>query len=426
MTAAMDEATEPAQGAEAPAAEEAEETDRWGLVALRRSARAAAPAIGLYLLLRLIAMTVTVLFAIDARTRHVAEFQFYDGSTNTTRGWHTVMDLLLSFDGRWYTLIAAQGYGHSGVIDANNVPNDFRLAFFPLYPTTIRLVAGGTGMSVEAAAVVVSVLSSIAAAWALFAIGERLHGRRAGILLAGAWALVPEGVTEHGGFTESLYTALAAWALYAVVTRQWVVAGALTAVAGLTRPTAVALVGTVGLAALVAVVRRRDGWEPYAAAVLSPIGYVAFLLYAGSRLGRVDGFFDLQRNWWDSYFDYGQTTVHDLHIILTGDPQYGHAVFFVAALTVLAVVPLFILAGMARTHWVLLVFAAVMAIGVLGSHAHFSTLPRHLLPAFPLLIAPAIALAQARTRYLAVLLVTAALLAGWYGGWVPLSSGQTV
>jgi Dolichyl-phosphate-mannose-protein mannosyltransferase len=401
--------------------------DRWGLIALRRSARLAAPAIGLYLLLRLIATTVTVLFAVDARARHVADFQFYDGSTNTTRGWRTVMDLLLSFDGRWYTMLAAQGYGQSGIVEANGVPDNYRLAFFPLYPMVIRLVSRATGMPVEAAAIVVSVLASIAAAWALYAIGERLYGRRVGVLLAAAWALVPEGVTEHAGFTESLFTALAAWALYAVLVRQWVVAGCLVAIAGLTRPTAVALVGTVGLAALVAIVRRRDGWEPYVAVLVCPIGYVAYLLYAGSRLGRADGFFDLQRNSWDSYFDYGKTTVHDLYtILLGGDPQWDRAVFVVSALAVLAVVPLLVLAGMVRTPWVLLVFAAAMAVGVLGSHAHFSTLPRHLLPTFPLLIAPAVALARARTRYLVVILVTAALLAGWYGGWVPLSSGQTV
>jgi hypothetical protein len=371
-------------------------------------------------------MAVLVAFALDARARHIADFQFYDGSTNSMRGWRTVMDLLLSFDGRWYTLLAAQGYGPDDLVDPNNVPYNFRLAFFPLYPTTIRLLATATGMPIDTAAIVASVLASVAAAWALFAIGNHLHGRRVGVLLAAAWALVPEGVTQQGGFTESLFVALAGWALYAVLVRQWVLAGALTAVAGLTRPTAVALVGTVGLAALVATVQRRDGAEPYVAALLSPLGYLGYLLYAGDRLGRVDGFFHLQRTWWDSYFDYGQTTVQDLHQVLVGDPRYGAAVFFVAALTVLAVVPLFVLAGMARTHWVLLVFAAAITIGGLGSHAHFSTLPRHLLPAFPLLIAPATALAGARTRYVAVLLVADALLAGWYGGWVPLSSGQTV
>jgi dolichyl-phosphate-mannose-protein mannosyltransferase len=428
VTAATDEPDAPVDTEEAPADVETPiDEDRWGLVALRRAARLAAPAIGLYLLLRLIAMTVTVLFAVDARARHIADFQYYDGSTNTTRGWRTVMDLLLSFDGRWYTFLAAQGYGQSGVVDPSGVPQNYRLAFFPLYPMVIRIVSRGTGMPVEAAAIVVSVLASIAAAWALYAIGERLYGRRAGILLAGAWALVPEGVTEHAGFTESLFTALAAWALYAVLVRQWVVAGCLVAIAGLSRPTAVALVGTVGLAALVAVVRRRDGWEPYVAVLVSPIGYLAYLLYAGGRLGRVDGFFDLQRNSWDSYFDYGKTTGHDLFTILSaGDPQWDRAVFVVSALTVLAVVPLLVLAGMVRTPWVLLVFAAAMAVGVLGSHSHFSTLPRHLLPTFPLLIAPAVALARARTRYLVVILVFAALLAGWYGGWVPLSSGQTV
>jgi hypothetical protein len=401
--------------------------DRWGMRALRRSARLAAPAIGLYLALRLIAMAVTVALAVSARAQNVAGFQYYDGSTDTVRGWRTIMDLLLAYDGRWYTFVAAQGYGQSGLVDPDGVPQNYRLAFFPLYPWMIRVVSQTTGMPVDAAAIVVSVLASIVAAWGIYAIGARLFNRRTAILLAGLWALVPEGVTEHAGFTESLYTALAAWALYAVLTREWVVAGILSSIAGLTRPTAVALIGTVGVAALVAIARRRDSWEPYVAALFAPIGFLAYIVYAGRRLGRLDGFYDLQRNSWDSYFDYGKTTLHDLlTILLAGDPQWDRTVFVVAAVFVVAVIPLFALAGMVRTHWVLMVFSAAMAIGVLGSHAHFSTLPRHMLPTFPLLVAPAVALSHARSRYLAVILVTAALLAGWYGGWIPLSSGQTV
>ena len=77
------------------------------------------------------------------------------------------------------------------------------------------------------------------------------------------------------GYTETLFTALAAWSLFAVMRRRWLTAGVLCLAAGLTRSVAIALIAAVGLAALVAVCRRRDGWRPWVGGALAPLGVPA-------------------------------------------------------------------------------------------------------------------------------------------------------
>lgn len=61
-------------------------------------------------------------------------------------------------------------------------------------------------------------VASFVAAWGVFAVGDRLHGRCVGILLTVLWAALPVGLVQWMGYTESLFTAFAAWALYAVLT----------------------------------------------------------------------------------------------------------------------------------------------------------------------------------------------------------------
>ncbi len=404
---------------------------RHRLERLRDAALAASPAIGLYLGLRLLSLDVLATLVWVGHAREPDRVVYWDGSTDTWRGYRTLADVLLSWDGRWYSLIAERGYEHlaagaAGAVDEHGVPYTYRLAFFPLYPYLARSLTWLPGMTGGRACLVVSLLASVAAAWGLFAIGNHLHGRRVGVLLAALWAVVPAGMTENGGFTESLFTALCAWALYAVMRRRWLVAGALTAITGLTRPTAIALVATVGLAAVYAVVRRRDGWRPVAAAALSPLGYGGYVLFAGHYLGGPDGFFRLQRYHWDSYFDFGRTTAQNIDRILFLQDQYKESIFLLTLSVVIAVAVLTILAAVDRTPWVLVVFAAVMLVGSVGSHAHFASLERHLLPVFPALIIPAVALARARFRTLVVLLPILAILSGWYGGWLPFTSGQVI
>ena len=393
---------------------------------LLAAARLAAPAIGLYLGLRAISLDVLAAILVYARPREPGRLVYWDGSTDTWRGYRAITDVLLSWDGRWYSLLAAEGYPDLAGSDEHGIPYTHRLAFFPLYPLLARPFTLLPGVSGGTACMIVSFVSSIAAAWGLFAIGNLIKDRRFGIMFAALWAVAPVCMAQNGAFTESLFTALSAWSLYAVLTRRWLVAGALCGLAGACRPNAMALAAAIGVSALIAVVRRRDGWRPYVGTALAPLGYVAVILYAGSRLGNVTGFFELQRNYWDAYFDYGKSTVEYIGTAMLTHEPYNNHVFLLTALVVVLYGLLILLAAVDRAPLPLMVFAVVLFIGSAGSHGKFSFLDRHMMPIFPALIVPAAGLAKAKFRTQVVLLPALAVLSGWYGGWLPFGSGHLI
>ncbi|MDQ8704153.1 hypothetical protein RCO28_16905 [Streptomyces sp. LHD-70] len=84
--------------------------------------------------------------------------------------------LATSWDSSWYLGIAENGYARElgTVYDANN------LAFFPLYPLVVRVLAWVLPGSSAGVGLLVAVVGSFSAAWGIFAVGARLHGRRVG------------------------------------------------------------------------------------------------------------------------------------------------------------------------------------------------------------------------------------------------------
>lgn len=395
---------------------------------LRGSARRAAPAIGLYLGLRMLSIDVLTLLSVYGHRADPNRQVFWDGSTNQWLGFTGPLDALLAWDGRWYVLLATSGQGGPiGAVDEHGIPYSHRVPFLPLYPMVARALSALPLVSPTAACLIVSLLCSVAAAWAMYAIGEHLHSRRFGILFAALWAVMPMCLAENGAFTEPMFTAFAGWALYSVITRRWLVAGLLTLLAGLSRPSAAALIATVGLAAIVAAVRRQDGWRPYAAMVMAPAGYLGYVAYATNLLGGGTAYYDLQRTNWDAYFDWGRSTAIAVWNIMIGHGDDAtvamriFAVFFLFGMILLTV-----LAGVRRHNWVLVLYAAMMIALAAGSHAHLSMLPRHLLPAFPVLLVPAAAMAKANRVAVGVVLVALGLFSGWYGCWMPFISGQAL
>ncbi|WP_430785806.1 glycosyltransferase family 39 protein [Actinoplanes sp. G11-F43] len=403
--------------------------DAGRLARLRGAAAAAAPAIGLYLLIRLISLQVMYVLAEHAHARDPDRDVFPDGSTgNHWQKFTSFMDALLSWDARWYTKIATSGLGGPvGAVDADGVPYELRLVFFPLYPWLARPLAELPFVTPVGALLFISFVSAIAAAWGLYAIGRHVHSHKVGILLAAVWAVAPAAMTQNGAFTESLFTALSAWALYAVLKERWLLAGLLAGVSGLSRPTAAALIGTVGLAALVAAFSRRGGWRPYAAMVLAPSGLLAYLAFASSKLGGVGAYFDIHAQTFGAWWDYGENHWNMITDILIGvdDDNAAKPIRVLSFLFMAAFVVMFLLL-VNRAPWPLTVFAAVTLILSIGGHAHLSMAGRHLLPAFPILLVPALALARFRTRDIAVTLAFLALLSGWYAGWLPFISGQAI
>ncbi|MEU8241858.1 glycosyltransferase family 39 protein [Actinoplanes missouriensis] len=394
----------------------------------RAAVRDAIPAIGIYIFLRLISLEVMSVLARYSHAQDPTKQVYPDGSTNQWRGYTSSLDALVSWDARWYTMIAGQGIGGPlGAVDASGVPYEHRLMFFPLYPWLARPLAQLPFVSPVAACMVVSLISAIAAAWGLYLIGRHVHDHRVGIMLAAAWAVAPAAMTQNGAFSESLFTALAAWALWAVLTERWVLAGALAGLSGLSRPTAAALIGVVGLAALIAAIRRRGGWRPYAAMLLAPAGLLGYVGYASHRLGGVDRYFDIHENTFGAWWDYGTSTSKVVWDVMLGNSEDAGKP--IRVLNVLILFGFLILLAMLfanRAPWVLSVYALATLVLAAGSHAHISMMGRHLLPAFTVLLVPAVALARTSTRNMVILLGSLAVLSGWYAGWLPFISGQAI
>lgn len=111
-------------------------------------------------------------------------------------------------------------------------------------------------------------------------------------------------VTLSMTYTEALFTAFAAWALVSVLERHWVEAGCCAVAAGLVRPTATVLVAVVCLAALAAL-RSERRWEVVVGGLLAPLGLLGYWGYVALRTGKVGGWWQIQREGWNSRFDWG-------------------------------------------------------------------------------------------------------------------------
>lgn len=160
------------------------------------------------------------------------------------------------WDSLWYTRVAELGYGYEVRLPNGDVHSN--LAFFPLLPWLERAFAAVTPLSHADAGLLVSALASLAAAWGIFAVADHVYGRRAGICAVLLWAVLPVGIVQSMAYSESLFTALAAWSLYAVLTGRWLTAGLLASLVSLTRPVGAAVVAAVWVAAIASFVRERS------------------------------------------------------------------------------------------------------------------------------------------------------------------------
>lgn len=336
----------------------------------------------------------------------------------------TQIHVFYRFDMSGYLRIAQFGYPKALTYGPDGVLHTTILAFFPLYSGMIRAVVEISPLSYVWAGLVVAWLSSLAAAWGLFAVGSRLYNRRVGVFLVLLWAVVPYAIDESLGLTESLFTALAAWCFYALMKRRWLTAGVLCMVSGLSRPTAVALVAAVGIAALIALVRReKPWWRPVVATAISPLGWVAYLVWVARRLHRADGWFYVQDKAWGSSFDGGRYSAHMAFDTLRGHQKTiePYVVTFILAV----IVVLFVLSILERQPLPMIIYSAVLFVTTVGGTNFYHTDPRHLLPAFPLLLPVATGIARMRVRNVAAVLIVMTAFSMWYGGWLALVWGYS-
>ncbi|MFJ6081183.1 hypothetical protein ACIQI8_07230 [Streptomyces sp. NPDC092369] len=390
---------------------------------LLRTVRYYGPVLALYGVLKLIGFAV-FMYLLDS-----------DGGFRTRDprfgGGAHVWDVLATWDGWWYQQIAADGY-HPALVKIPGAAGLITLegnsaAFFPLYPATMRLVSDCTGLGLYGSGMLVSVVASFAAALGIYAVTARFGGRRAGLAAAGLWAVWPGSGTEWSAYSDSLYIALAVWACHAVMTDRWLTAGVLTFAAGLGRPTAVALIAALAVAALRTLHRSRENLTgPWIAMAIAPLGLLGYLLWVGDQMGDLTGYFKLQTGAWAHTFDYGEHTVDVVGSLATGRYDYlfaypledvvGVAVVLLTALLLPLLIRL-------RPPAVLLVHTVLTIALVLGSRQIFGNVSRYLLPCFPLFIPLAVKLRTLGLPTLCLLLGIAAVASGSYAGYVLFEVG---
>ncbi|MEU3978767.1 hypothetical protein AB0F77_01440 [Streptomyces sp. NPDC026672] len=356
--------------------------------------RHAAPALGAFLAVHLCGL---LFLTVWAHRRH-----------------HGVWPLLATqWDADWYLGIAEHGYAHrlGTAYDANN------LAFFPLYPLLVKAVAVLTPGSRASTGLGLTVLASFVAAWGVFAVGDRLHGRRVGVLLTALWAALPVSLVQWMGYTESLFTALAAWTLYAVLRERWGWAATGACLAGLTRPTGIAVAAAVSVAALLSLRRDRSP-RAAVAAVAAPLGWCGYVGWVGLRLDRWDGYFAVQRLWHNEV-DGGVATLGRVRQLL-GQGSRPELFLIMVTVTLFVSLALFAVSVWDRQPAPLLVFTgALLAIVVLSGGVYFPR-ARFLLPAFPLLIPLARHLSGTSRRHRGLVLATAVAVSAYCGSYMLL------
>ncbi|GGU36794.1 glycosyltransferase family 39 protein [Streptomyces lavendofoliae] len=322
------------------------------------------------------------------------------------------------WDAVWYVRIAEHGYGHEVALPDGGVHSD--LAFFPLLPALERGLSEVLRIDAATAGLVVSWVASLAAAWGAYAVGERIAGRRAGVVLAVLWGVYPTAFVQSMAYTETLFTAFAAWSLYAVLRDRWVLAGALCVGAGLTRPSAAALVAALGVTALVTAVRERRVPVPMAVGVLlAPLGWLGYVVFVAVRQGSPTAYFEVQAAWGNSV-DGGVALARFVWALLTG-PVPLAGVGLCAALALVGWM-VWLCVRQRQPLPVLVYTVAIVVVSLVGA-AYFGSRPRLMMPAFPLLLPAAVVLARLRNRTLVAVLAVSALASGAYGAFTLLGAG---
>ncbi|MGW8728298.1 hypothetical protein ACWGNF_19975 [Streptomyces sp. NPDC055808] len=315
------------------------------------------------------------------------------------------------WDSLWYVRVAESGYDFTLAAPDGRVLSD--MAFFPLLPWLEQAVAAVSPLGLGDAGLLVSGIAGLLGAWGMYLLGHHLYGHRAGLLLVALWAAMPVGIVQSMAYSEALFAALAAWALYAVLRRRWVEAGVLASLAGLTRPVGLAVAAALWAGAVVEARRtRRPDARMLAGMVLAPLGAAGYVLWVGARRGNPFAYLDVQAEWGNG-FDGGLAYGKFILDHLGGWPVALAGVALIAG-TALALWTYW--AGVrGRQPLPLLVYSGIVMALALCSSGYFGSKPRLLLPAFPLLLPVALALSRVRAARAAAVVAVLALGSAVYG-----------
>jgi 4-amino-4-deoxy-L-arabinose transferase-like glycosyltransferase len=325
---------------------------------------------------------------------------------------------LMLWDATWFVQIAENGYEPGYAYDTAGELTGNGLAFFPLYPMLIRVLAGLLGVSAVDAALAISWVAAGLAAVLLSVLGTRLYSRRTGYALAVLFGAQPMSVILSMGYTEALFCAFVVAALLAVHRDSWLAAGGFTALAALTRPTGVALAAALLVTAywwLWQEPARRLDWRMSVGVLTGMLAAPLYPLWVGARVGEWDGWFRIQYVGWGTRWDFGASTWRFLLQVMSRSEEW---VQLSTAVIVLGAAVLTLVALSERVWLPLSLYGVFGFLMAVGSSGYYHSRPRMLVPVVLLLFPLAIVLGRCRTRTGVVVLCGLTVLGCWYGAYM--------
>lgn len=252
----------------------------------------------------------------------------------------SVTQILTSWDSKWYLEIARSGYVHAIPPGQGNAAQS-DLGFFPLLPLVIRAAHALSGLSWSGAGILVTSLTGLGAAIAIWWLLADLVGARGADRGTALVALSPGAFVFSLIYGEGLFVLLVACCLLALRRRKWLVAGLCAGLATATDPVAIAIVVPCVLAAYEAIAARRE-WRSLLAPLLAPVGIVAFFSYLWAHTGTPLEWLHAQRAGWQGGYLFSAVPKAIAGVFTTGVSDLNPVVKTATFLAAIVVVVLFV------------------------------------------------------------------------------------
>jgi hypothetical protein len=286
------------------------------------------------------------------------------------------------WDGKWFVAAAVHGWVrhlpmHHGHVAGNTI------AFFPVFPLTIRWTSDLTRLSPVGVGTVISGVTGLTAVLAVGLLAREYVGESRATRAALLFAVFPGTFVFSLIYSEGIVITCVAFGLLALLRKQWWLAGVLGLVATGTSPIALAFVASCAWCAGRELLQHRN-WRALIAPVLAPLGFIGYMVWLWRHTGVLSAWRLTERGGWQSY----PSLVYPIKIVTTflRDPiaptETGQLLFFGTIAAVIGVV--FIIRE--RPPAPVLLYGLI-ALGLAAVSAPVGLRPRFLMLAFPLVIA---------------------------------------
>lgn len=323
----------------------------------------------------------------------------------TTQGWHNLVTAWERFDALWFLRIADDGYRLT----------DQSAVFFPGYPMTIRFVSTILGGHPLAAGLLVSHLATFGSLVLLYFLSASEWGERVARRTVLYLAVLPTSFFLLAPYSESLFLFLVLLTLWAARRGKWELAGLAGIGASATRNLGVLLVLPLLVEALQRFRERKDSRELARAVLWSLLaagGAVAYLAFSQQFFGDWQAPLSQQSTW-------QRQGVFPLGTVLKGTNE---------AFCCIGLYPggyhlldwLIVMPALAASGWLVVrarpLYGVYTVVSLLAPLSYpflprpFMSIPRFLLPLFPLLWVVAVWAKRRKGVHEAYLAVSGALL----------------